>query len=97
MSRKHNTDVNGKKFSKAIRNMVWNKAAYAAGHPPDIWRKDAFGNIINWQDFGNRDSKYGWEIDHIVPISNGGTDNIHNLQPLHWETNKEKGDQHPWP
>ncbi|MCB9047275.1 MAG: HNH endonuclease [Chitinophagales bacterium] len=49
------------------------------------------------QEFGNRGSEYGWEIDHIIPVAAGGTDNIHNLQALHWKVNEEKGDQHPWP
>lgn len=37
----------------------------------------------------NTDSPHGWEIDHINP---GGGDGLSNLQPLHYETNRRKGD-----
>ncbi len=37
----------------------------------------------------------GWEIDHIKPVSESGTDDLSNLQPLQWENNRLKGDN--WP
>ena len=38
---------------------------------------------------------WGWEIDHIKPVSKGGTDDLSNLQPLQWENNRRKGDNYP--
>lgn len=38
---------------------------------------------------------FGWEIDHIVPVSLGGTDDLSNLQPLHWQNNRGKSDNYP--
>ena len=45
--------------------------------------------------YGNRDSQYGWEIDHIRPVANGGSDEISNLRPLQWENNAAKQDGRP--
>jgi len=51
---------------------------------------------MRFTDHGDTSSKYGWEIDHIMPTSLGGTDDVGNLQPLHWENNRKKGDSYPW-
>jgi len=40
-------------------------------------------------DYGNRNSDYGWEIDHIDP---DGGDDISNLQQLQWKNNVDKSD-----
>ncbi|HOI75918.1 MAG TPA: HNH endonuclease signature motif containing protein [Syntrophales bacterium] len=63
---------------------------------PKEWRYDLCGKPIRYLDHGNTNSKYGWEIDHIKPVAKGGADNIANLQPLQWESNRIKGDDYPW-
>lgn len=34
----------------------------------------------------------GWEIDHLTPVSDDGSDAIGNLRPLHWRNNAAKKD-----
>ena len=72
-----------------VINAVWRKGRAVSGNNPNVWRKDRCGAWIRRTQYGNRDSEYGWEIDHINPR---GSDNLSNLQPLQWENNVRKGD-----
>lgn len=71
------------------KSAVWAKAKVVDGNDPNVWRQDVCGAWIGWQFYGDRDSQYGWEIDHINP--NGG-DQLSNLRPLQWENNVSKSD-----
>lgn len=77
-------------FSEYTIQCVWEKGYIIAGNNPDVWRKDRCGAWIGRIYYGNRDSRYGWEIDHIVPEFEGGGDELSNLRPLQWENNASK-------
>ncbi len=85
----HNAD-------EQLKQNVWSKGQTIAGHDPDVRRRDACGRAIRFNDHGNTNSEFGWEIDHIFPTSLGGGDALDNLQPLYWATNRKKGDTYPW-
>lgn len=40
-----------------------------------------------------KEGRFGWDVDHIVPLSRGGTNSLSNLRPLHWENNDAKGNK----
>lgn len=71
-----------------IKN-VWEKGKVVANNDPSKWRKDECGAWIARNKHGDRNSQYGWEIDHISP---GGKDILSNLRPLQWENNVDKSD-----
>lgn len=54
---------------------------------------DFVGRKILRSAFGQQGSKYGWDIDHIQPLSKGGTDTEDNKQIVHILTNDEKADK----
>ncbi len=69
-----------------------------------LWVK-SFGKETKVQDFagreiakgayGDRNSQYGWNVDHILPQSKGGTTADHNLVCCNIKTNDEKADKFP--
>ncbi len=79
-------------FSEEIIQKVWNKGTIVSNDYKDEWRKDQCSAWINRNLYGNRNSIYGWEIDHIKPISNGGGDELSNLRPMQWQNNVHTSD-----
>lgn len=74
---------------------VWNKARIVEVYNADIIRKDTCGAWIVRNQYGIRDSIFGWEIDHVYPESLGGGDDMDNLRAMQWENNVSKGDDFP--
>ena len=89
-----NTKSNGGGWTAAEIEAVWRRGFILPNYDPAVWRKDACGWPIKRSEYGT-ETQYGWEIDHIQPVSRGGTDHLANLQPLQWKNNRHKGDD--WP
>ena len=69
-----------------------------------LWCK-SFGNVTKAEDFAgrtiakgaynDRNSNFGWNVDHILPQSEGGKTAEYNLICCHIKTNDEKADSFP--
>lgn len=95
MARLKGTKRNSEPFDEATVSAVWEKGRTVTGYDAGIWRQDTCGAWMKRSDHGNTQSEYGWEIDHITPVAAGGGDELSNLQPLHWQNNRGKGDDYP--
>ena len=78
-------------MNKEMKDKVWSKAKEIKGKDPQKYRQDPYGNPMFYGSHG-KTSEMGWDVDHIKPASQGGSDNLRNLQALNSEVNRSKGD-----
>ena len=90
-------------WTPLAKRLVWEKAPYVDVNHPEYGKNDPCKACIKKECYGDRDSAYGWEIDHIIPesiLQNAGVpqeliDDIDNLRPMHWRNNAQKSDHFP--
>lgn len=90
--RRPSTDRQGNHFDSFTIAYIWTKSTPIDGYDARIWRRDSYGHAMKFGEYGNCNSEYGWEIDHIFPVARGGSDELSNLQPLYWQNNRKKSD-----
>jgi hypothetical protein len=75
--------------SKCVET-VWNSAPKIRGQDPELYRRDAYGNVLYKHSYG-KPTQMGWHIDHIKPTSLGGSDHPRNLQVMQANKNMSLG------
>ncbi len=83
-----------REFTEEEIEAVWQKAIVQPNNDPNVYRKDYAGAWICRGQYGQQ-TAYGWEIDHVRPLSLDGSYNLSNLLPLHWQNNLAKSDDFP--
>lgn len=92
--RYRNTNETGRQWNQLQVRAIWEKARIIAGQDPAVVRSDSCNAPIKWSEYGHQ-TAFGWEVDHDQPVSLGGSDQLSNLQPLHWRNNQGKSNN--WP
>jgi hypothetical protein len=85
------------------KDEVWELGKVVAGFDGNRWRKDACGAWMAYNKYGDMDSDYGWQVDHIFPtsvleendVAESDRDNIINLRPMQWKNNDVKDKDYP--
>lgn len=77
-------------LNKETAMRLWNKSF---GKETKV--KDFTGRVIAKGAYNDRNSEFGWNVDHILPQSRGGKTADYNLICCHILTNDEKADKFP--
>ena len=79
--------------SEEFKDKVWAKGVHISGSGDTELRRDEYGCTMRRDKHGDRYHDQGWEMDHIKPKKEGGSDELRNLRPLNWKINVERGNK----
>lgn len=75
----------------ARRMIIWTATTTSIPGRPWNHARDCCGTEIDFYSYGDTESRFGWEIDHAIPLSRGGVDELANMVALQWRHNRSKG------
>lgn len=73
---------------------IWGKATEVPGYDSSRWRQDFAGAWIQRDQYG-LPTEFGWEIFNLIPASQGGTNEVDNLYPIHRQNNLRRSNEYP--
>jgi len=72
---------------------LWQRAPIIPGFDSAVWRQDSCEARMRRDAYGDTtENGFGWEVDHVHAVANGGSDDLWNLQALQWQNNRAKSD-----
>ncbi len=71
-----------------LKRAAWARTNPVQGNGSWEFRKDCWGNLIRYADYGNRHSPFGWEIETV----GGANSNPENMQALHWKAHAARAE-----
>ena len=79
-----------------LKRAAWARTSPVSEHA-NSWefRKDCLGNLVRYNDYGRRNSPFGWELELLVPQRLGGSTDAENLQALHWKASAARSEAIP--
>ena len=70
--------------------MKYNEETLRAIYAKTNGRCHLCSESIAFSNYGKHGRRGGWELDHSVPLAEGGTDHLNNLLPAHTSCNRSK-------
>lgn len=82
-------------YSENLIESVWNKGISIEGYDSNLIRQDACGAWILKEAYSKANNDFAWGVEHIMPVSMGGDDNIDNLRPMNTRNIQSKANDYP--
>src|SRR5690349_20145311 len=78
--------------SAFVRHVAWDSAQLPVTLDARAWRVDPDGHLISWDQYGNRDSELGLELDRVEPGRVRGDDAPFDRHAVCWRCNVARPD-----